>query len=121
MTIITIINVAVLIALMAFLRFLNKKHVKFSNRVFAGLGLGILLGLALQLIFGATSDVVTNTVPWYNIIGSGYVKLLQMIAMPLVFISILAAFTKMKLGNNLGKLPVLFYSFLLVLQQFLQE
>ncbi len=104
MTIITIINVAILLALMGFLRYLNKKHVKFSNRVFIGLGLGILLGLALQLIFGATSEVVTNTVPWYNIIGTGYVKLLQMIAMPLVFISILAAFTKMKLGNNLGKI-----------------
>jgi len=104
MTIITIINIAILIALMAFLRYLNKKQVKFSNRVFVALGLGVLLGLALQLIFGATSDVVTNTVPWYNIIGTGYVKLLQMIAMPLVFISILAAFTKMKLGNNLGKI-----------------
>ena len=104
MTIITIINIAILIALMAFLRYLNKKQVKFSNRVFVGLGLGVLLGLALQLIFGATSDVVTSTVPWYNIIGTGYVKLLQMIAMPLVFISILAAFTKMKLGNNLGKI-----------------
>lgn len=104
MTIIIIINVAILLILMAFLHYLNKKHVKFSNRVFAGLGLGILLGLALQLIFGATSDVVTSTVPWYNIIGTGYVKLLQMIAMPLVFISILAAFTKMKLGNNLGKI-----------------
>ncbi|KGR74571.1 L-cystine transporter [Ureibacillus sinduriensis] len=104
MTIIILINVAILLALMVFLRYLNKKHVKFSNRVFAALGLGILLGLALQLIFGATSDVVTKTVPWYNIIGTGYVKLLQMIAMPLVFISILAAFTKMKLGKNLGKI-----------------
>ncbi|OJF16546.1 MAG: sodium:dicarboxylate symporter, partial [Bacillaceae bacterium G1] len=36
--------------------------------------------------------------------GSGYVKLLQMIVMPLVFISILSAFTKTKLTQNVGKI-----------------
>lgn len=77
---------------------------KFSNRVFVGLALGIILGVTLQLIYGATSEEIENTVLWYNIIGTGYVKLLQMIAMPLVFISILSAFTKLKLGANLGKI-----------------
>ncbi|WP_421662330.1 L-cystine transporter [Lysinibacillus telephonicus] len=100
----TVINVAVLLLLAVFLYYLNKKHIKFSSRVFIGLALGILLGLVLQLFYGATSDEITNTVLWYNIIGTGYVKLLQMVAMPLVFISILSAFTKMKLGNNLGKI-----------------
>ena len=42
--------------------------------------------------------------PWFNLIGSGYVKLLQMIVMPLVFISILAAFTKITIGKNFGKM-----------------
>ncbi|SOC20991.1 hypothetical protein SAMN05880501_11291 [Ureibacillus xyleni] len=101
---ITIINVIILLILLVFLRYLNKKHVKFSNRVFIGLLLGIVLGLVLQLIYGATSEEITNTVAWYNIIGTGYVKLLQMVAMPLVFISILSAFTKLTLGNNLGKI-----------------
>lgn len=100
----TIINVIVLLLIILFLQYLNKKHVKFSNRVFIALILGIILGLVLQLIYGATSEEITNTVAWYNIIGTGYVKLLQMVAMPLVFISILSAFTKLKLGNNLGKI-----------------
>lgn len=104
MDIYTLINVAILIILLLFLQFLNKKHVKFSNRVFIGLGLGILLGLVIQLVYGADSSTIENTVPWYNIVGTGYVKLLQMVAMPLVFISILSAFTKMKLGANLGKI-----------------
>ncbi|RNC98227.1 L-cystine transporter [Lysinibacillus halotolerans] len=90
--------------LLAFLYILNKKHVKFSNRVFAGLGLGILFGLVLQVIFGATSDIIAGSVAWFNIVGTGYVKLLQMVAMPLVFISILSAFSKLKLGSNLGKI-----------------
>ncbi len=42
--------------------------------------------------------------PWYNIIGNGYIKLLQMIAMPLIFISILMAFTKMTIGKKFGKI-----------------
>ncbi|SOC36300.1 hypothetical protein SAMN05877842_102214 [Ureibacillus acetophenoni] len=100
----TFINVLLLLLLIYFLRRLSKKHMKFSNRVFVGLALGIILGVTLQLIYGATSEEIENTVLWYNIIGTGYVKLLQMIAMPLVFISILSAFTKLKLGANLGKI-----------------
>ena len=100
----TILNVIVLLLIILFLQYLNKKHIKFANRVFIALILGIILGLILQLIYGATSEEINQTVAWYNIIGSGYVKLLQMVAMPLVFISILSAFTKLKLGNNLGKI-----------------
>lgn len=113
MALYTFINIVILLMLIGFLYYLNKKHVKFSNRVFAGLGLGILLGLVLQLIYGATSETTTSTVAWYNIIGTGYVKLLQMIAMPLVFISILSAFTKMKLGSNLGKIAALILAILI--------
>ena len=100
---IVLINVVVLALLITFLYFLKTKHVKFSNRVFIALGLGILLGVVLQLIYGVDSENLIETVPWYNIIGNGYVKLLQMIAMPLVFISILAAFTKVTIGKNFGK------------------
>ncbi|MEK4427068.1 L-cystine transporter [Solibacillus sp. FSL K6-1523] len=98
-----LLNVALLLLIVAFLYYLNSKHVKFSNRVFLGLGLGILLGLGLQFVYGAGSDALNETMPWYNIIGNGYVKLLQMIAMPLVFISILTAFTKVTAGKNFGK------------------
>ena len=99
-----IANIAVLLAITAFLYYLKKKHVKFSTRVFIALGLGILLGLGLHTIYGVESETLNATMPWYNIIGTGYVKLLQMIAMPLVFISILIAFTKLTIGKNLGKM-----------------
>ncbi|UPW83506.1 L-cystine transporter [Lysinibacillus sp. Ag94] len=102
-----ILNVAVLLVFVGILYFMNKKHVKFSNRVFAALGLGIVLGLGLHLIYGIDSDVLAKTSNWYNIIGTGYVKLLQMVAMPLIFISILIAFTKMKVGKNFGKMAAL--------------
>ncbi|MDK2599236.1 cation:dicarboxylase symporter family transporter [Bacillus stercoris] len=73
---------------------MQKKHVSFSKRVFTALGLGIVFGFALQLIYGPTSNIVIQTADWFNIAGGGYVKLLQMVVMPLVFISILGAFTK---------------------------
>ncbi len=92
---------------------MQKKHVSFSKRVFTALGLGIVFGFALQLIYGPASDVVTQTADWFNIAGGGYVKLLQMIVMPLVFISILGAFTKLKLTKNLGKISGLILGILI--------
>ena len=108
-----ILNVGVLLVFVGILFFMNKKHVKFSNRVFAGLGFGIALGLGLQFIYGIDSAVLAESMPWYNIIGTGYVKLLQMIAMPLVFISILIAFTKMTIGKNFGKMAALILAILI--------
>ncbi len=108
-----ILNVAVLLVFVGILYVMNKKHVKFSNRVFAGLGLGIVLGLGLHFIYGLDSEVLAKTTSWYNIIGTGYVKLLQMVAMPLVFISILIAFTKMRIGKNFGKMAALILAILI--------
>ncbi|TNU31529.1 L-cystine transporter [Bacillus velezensis] len=90
-----------------------KKHVSFSKRVFTALGLGIVFGFALQLIYGPASHIVTQTADWFNIAGGGYVKLLQMIVMPLVFISILGAFTKLKLTHNIGKISGLIIGILI--------
>ncbi len=76
----------------------------FSKRVFTGLGLGIVFGLLLQFMYGSGSEVVRLSVDWFNIMGNGYIKLLQMVVMPLVFISILSAFTKATLSHNIGKI-----------------
>ncbi|MGP1908551.1 L-cystine transporter [Metabacillus sp. JX24] len=102
-----IVNIAVLLGLIFLLFYMQKKHVSFSKRVFAALGLGIVLGFALQFIYGPENEVLLESIGWYSIVGSGYVKLLQMIVMPLVFISILSAFTKLKLSGNIGKISIL--------------
>ncbi|WP_305792110.1 L-cystine transporter [Sporosarcina sp. Te-1] len=82
---------------------MHQKKVSFSKRVFTGLGLGIVYGIILHLAYGTDSTILKDSMPWFNIIGTGYVKLLQMIVMPLVFISILGAFTKVTIGKNFGK------------------
>ncbi|GHH99596.1 L-cystine transporter [Neobacillus kokaensis] len=112
-SILIIINIAVLLLLMAGLFFMQKKHVSFSKRVFTALGLGIVFGFVLHLIYGTASEITTGTIDWFNIVGNGYVKLLQMVVMPLVFISIVGAFTKLKLTKNIGKISFLVIGILL--------
>ncbi|MDF2683874.1 MAG: L-cystine transporter [Brevibacillus sp.] len=111
-TLLIIANIIILLLFIVGLYALQKKHVSFSKRVFIGLGIGIVFGLVLQFIYGTKSDVLKTTIDWYNIVGNGYVKLLQMIVMPLVFISIVSAFTKLKLANNIGKISSLILSIL---------
>lgn len=103
-TFLMIVNIVGLLVLIGVLYMMHSKKVSFSKRVFTGLGLGIAYGIILQLSYGPTSEVLLASVPWFNLVGVGYVKLLQMIVMPLVFISILAAFTKVTIGKNFGKM-----------------
>ena len=99
-----LLNIAGLLLLVGILYTMNRKKVSFSKRVFTGLGLGIAYGLILHFAYGTESVVLAESMPWFNLIGTGYVKLLQMIVMPLVFISILGAFTKITIGKNFGKM-----------------
>lgn len=108
-----ILNVAVFLLLIGALIIMQKKHVSFSKRVFAGLGLGIVFGYVLHVVYGADSDVISKTIDWLSIVGTGYVKLLQMVVMPLVFISIVGAFTRLKVTKNLGKISFLVIGLLL--------
>ncbi|WP_456272701.1 L-cystine transporter [Bacillus sp. AK031] len=100
-------NIAAFLVIAGILFYMQKKHLSFSKRVFAALGLGIVFGFVLQWLYGPTDETLADSIQWYNIVGIGYIKLLQMVVMPLVFVSILSAFTKLKLGNNLGKIAVL--------------
>lgn len=105
MTILAIISVLAAFVLVLFgLWKLQQKHVKFSTRVFIGLGAGILFGGALQLLFGTDSDITGGAMEWINIVGNGYVAFLQMLIMPLIFVSIIGAFTKIQGSKDLGKI-----------------
>lgn len=84
----TLLVLAVAAAIIFGLSYMQKKHMTFTKRVLTALVVGILFGGALQLIFGAGSEVITTSNTWLNIIGSGYVRLLNMIVIPLVFVAI---------------------------------
>src|SRR5690554_5035305 len=108
-----VINVAIFILLLFVLYQMQRKHVSFSKRVFVGLGIGVVFGFILHLIYGTGAEVTGTTISWIGIVGSGYVKLLQMVVMPLIFISIVGAFTKLKITKNLGKISFLVIGILL--------
>ncbi len=102
-----VLNLAVAAALCALLLGMQARHVSFTKRVFAGLGLGVLLGAALQAAYGADGPLVATTNSYLDIVGSGYVKLLQMIIMPLIMVSIVAAILKFRDAATLGKISAL--------------
>ncbi|WP_122646593.1 L-cystine transporter [Enterococcus mediterraneensis] len=101
---ITLLIILLFVGLLFFLTRLSKRHVKFSNRVFIGLGIGIIFGGILQLILGNGDKSITSAMSWINIVGSGYIAFLQMLVVPLVFISIVGAFVKMKVSEKIGKI-----------------
>ena len=103
-TLITVLVVLVFAALLYVFYRMQKRHTKFSTRVYTALAIGIVFGGLLQLIFGVDDSVVSQSMQWINIVGEGYVGFLQMLIMPLVFVSIVCAFTKMKVSEKLGKI-----------------
>jgi L-cystine uptake protein TcyP (sodium:dicarboxylate symporter family) len=109
-----IINLAVALLVCAVLYVQQSRHKSFTVRVFTGLGLGVVLGAALQLIYGAESPVVAGTGEYLDIVGTGYVKLLQMIVMPLIVVSIISAILKLKDARSLGKISALTIGTLMV-------
>lgn len=100
-----ILNLLIFVVLVAVLYYLQKKYIKFAKRVFIALGAGTLLGICLQWWYGAANSIITDTLEWISIVGDGYVRLLQMIVMPLIMISILSAIVNLKEGGrDLGRM-----------------
>ena len=102
-----IINIVAFVALLILLNRIGNQSWSLSKRVLTGLVIGVLFGLALQTIYGENSPVVKASIGWFNIVGNGYVQLLQMIVMPLVFASILSAVARLHNASSLGKISVL--------------
>jgi len=76
----------------------------FSRNVLLSLALGVGLGVALQGLHGLGSPTLDGTLTWVGVVGGGYVRLLQMIVMPLVLVSILSAVTRLDHARALGKI-----------------
>ena len=95
------LNIGALLAALVILKALAGKS--FSVRVFTGLVLGVLLGVALRLLPSQDSAALGAALPWYNVVGSGYVALLRMISIPLIIISILSAIINLETTKGLAK------------------
>ncbi|MDR3318763.1 MAG: cation:dicarboxylase symporter family transporter [Clostridiales bacterium] len=116
-----------------FLLFIFKRKLKlsFTARVAIALGLGIVFGILMQVLFneqttavnavtGADETVVTlgatgeSLRKWINIVGTGFTKLLQFVVTPIVAVSIVTAFSKTTGAGGGVKKSALIIGFLLL-------
>jgi L-cystine uptake protein TcyP (sodium:dicarboxylate symporter family) len=102
-----ILNLALALGALGLLYWMQSRHIGFSRRVFAGMGIGIALGAAFQLGYGAGAPVIGDTNAYLDIVGTGYVKLLQMIIIPLIMVSIVSAILKLRDAASLGRISFL--------------
>ena len=87
-TVYTLLILLVAVAIIFGLYVMQKKHLSFTKRVLTALVAGILFGAILQQLLGSESEIIASSNTWISIIGSGYVRLLNMIVIPLVFVAI---------------------------------
>ncbi|MCY4264595.1 MAG: cation:dicarboxylase symporter family transporter [Gammaproteobacteria bacterium] len=104
MSMYAIINLILFAALLSFLFQLTKLQWGLSRRVLAGLVAGSVFGFYLQLVFGYSSDIATQTLEWTNVVANSYVNLLRMIITPLVLITMMASVLKVEEIKSLGKI-----------------
>lgn len=107
-----IFNLAIFAAGLVSLAVWFKRSQKLGVTVFVGLLLGLASGALLQIFY--EKAVIDGTLEWVNLVGNGYVRLLHMIVMPLVFISILSAITRLNQARSLGKISLSVLSVLLI-------
>ncbi|GLT16473.1 L-cystine transporter tcyP [Vibrio zhanjiangensis] len=109
----SIASLAIFVAILFFIMRQQNKENSLSRLVLLGLVTGSLFGLMLQLLFSQETPVISQTLEWINIVGSGYVGLLKMVVMPLVLVSMISAVVKLEKGGSLGKISGLTISILL--------
>ena len=105
----TIAFIAILVSIFILVRKMEKKKIKFSTRMISAMGIGLVLGFIIQLVAGfpeKPSSVrwIEEVSKWYGLVGNGFMDLLKMLVVPLIFVSIIRVIINMKDGVNLGKL-----------------
>jgi L-cystine uptake protein TcyP (sodium:dicarboxylate symporter family) len=101
-TFFVVANLAVFAGVIVWLVQRARQGAKLSTNVLIALLAGAALGALAQSIYGLGSPIIRDTLTWVGVVGTGYVRLLQMVIAPLVLISILAAVTKLNNARALG-------------------
>ena len=82
-----------------------KKHKKsFNYRVLTALIGGLVFGSLIQLTLGNNHVIARHFAELISIFGSGYIKLLQMIVIPLVFVAMTASIMNVEGNGALSKI-----------------
>lgn len=97
-----VVNLAVFLLVLAWLVREARAGRPLAIRVLLAVALGVASGALLQAVYGLGSPTIATTLEWVGVVGSCYVRLLQMVVAPLVLVSILAAVTRLGSARSLG-------------------
>ena len=105
----TIFFIIVLIGTFLIVRKFEKNKVKFSTRTIYATIIGLTLGVVIQLVAKLPEDPsqviwLQEVSKWYGLFGSGFMDLLKMLVVPMVFVSILRVIINMGEGSDLKSL-----------------
>lgn len=97
------------VLLLGFMYYLQRRQTPFGTLVMIGTILGAVLGFAVQLIAGFPNDpmkvvYIKESTKWFSLIGGGFIDLIRMLVIPLVFVSIIHVILHMNRGADLKKL-----------------
>jgi L-cystine uptake protein TcyP (sodium:dicarboxylate symporter family) len=97
-------NITVFALALGWLASRSRQGRSFSSTVLMAVGVGVFLGSLAQVVYGLGSPAITRTTSWIAVVSGVYVRLLQMVVVPLVFVSILAAVTRLSDARALGSI-----------------
>lgn len=105
----TIIFLVVLLVILLGINGLPKKRFNFSKKVMIATVVGLILGLAIQLVAKfpvnpMEQTFVRETTLWYSLLGGGFIALIRMLVIPLVMVSIIHVIINMNEDAKLGVL-----------------
>ena len=85
----------------------EKKKIGLTTRIFIALIAGAIVGIALNM-FAADVDFVQNVLVngIFYVVGQGFIRLMQMLVVPLVFCSLICGATAIGDSKTLGKVGV---------------
>lgn len=82
---------------------IDQRSQSLSRSVFIAIFLGAVIGISLHFMTTRNSKII---IEWYSVVGNGYVNLLKLVAIPLIFISILSAINKLENNAGIGKMSL---------------
>ncbi|MGR5244874.1 cation:dicarboxylate symporter family transporter [Vibrio sp. PNB23_22_6] len=83
---------------------LKKQKKTFNFRVLSALAAGLLFGGAIQVVFGVGNTATAGFAELISLFGKGYIKLLQMIVIPLVFVAMISSIMNVDGNGALSKI-----------------
>ena len=85
----------------------EKKKIGLTTKIFIALIAGAIVGIALNM-FAADVDFVQNVLVngIFYVVGQGFIRLMQMLVVPLVFCSLICGATAIGDSKTLGKVGV---------------